>query len=271
MKCKTKPTGDAYCPPHTLEALRIDRLINEKVDTRDLNDSEFDDNLSDEAIEVSSDESDHDSKENPKIKIKDEPSSVKKEAQSGPIARRPLSDRLPAQVRQRRQPAQELMNSITSALSPAAQSARFEESAARSFQMSHIFSLNNRIRDLERANETLRQQLSDAERARDRAEIRLEFARASGAVPASSPRVTPAPLRRRVVQEVQYPEGGGSRQVYYVDDDMPEHEREEMQGFCDPENVMRVTLEDEIISSSPMPTTSADDGNNLACSDSLSH
>ncbi|KAF7358365.1 hypothetical protein MVEN_00886500 [Mycena venus] len=40
---KKKPTGDGDCPPDVKRAHRIEGLINQKADTRDLSDSEFDD------------------------------------------------------------------------------------------------------------------------------------------------------------------------------------------------------------------------------------
>ena len=74
-----------------------------------------------------------------------------------------------------------MLTSITSVLSPAAQQARAEEYSARSFQTTQVFSLNNRIRDLERCVEHLQDQLASsqcelaaAERRADRAEFMLE-------------------------------------------------------------------------------------------------
>ncbi|KAH7919464.1 hypothetical protein BV22DRAFT_971252, partial [Leucogyrophana mollusca] len=43
----TKPTGDAECPPEVERAHEVDYLINEKAGTRDLDDEEFADEVSD--------------------------------------------------------------------------------------------------------------------------------------------------------------------------------------------------------------------------------
>src|SRR6267154_6263441 len=48
----TKPTGDAECPAYIDRTHYIDTLINEKAETRDLDDEE----LADEVLEISDDE-----------------------------------------------------------------------------------------------------------------------------------------------------------------------------------------------------------------------
>jgi hypothetical protein len=48
----SKPTGDAECPPHVLRAQYIEELINEKVGSRELDDSEIIDVDEDEIMEL---------------------------------------------------------------------------------------------------------------------------------------------------------------------------------------------------------------------------
>ncbi|KAJ6561938.1 hypothetical protein B0H19DRAFT_943801, partial [Mycena capillaripes] len=48
-----KPTGDPDCPPEVKRAHRIELKINNRIDTRELSDSDFDDDAgSDDSIEV---------------------------------------------------------------------------------------------------------------------------------------------------------------------------------------------------------------------------
>ena len=48
----SKPTGDADCPPHVLRAQSIEELINDKVGSRELDDSEIVDVDEDEVMEL---------------------------------------------------------------------------------------------------------------------------------------------------------------------------------------------------------------------------
>ena len=48
----SKPTGDADCPPHVLRAQYIEELINDKVGSRELDDSEIVDVYEDDVIEL---------------------------------------------------------------------------------------------------------------------------------------------------------------------------------------------------------------------------
>ncbi|KAJ7629852.1 hypothetical protein B0H17DRAFT_1218027 [Mycena rosella] len=124
-------------------AKRIEGLINERFGTRDLSDNEFADDAdvtSDDSVEILSNS---------------------------------------AQVHTA---CPELVTKLSKALDPEAQVSRDEQRFERSFQSTQFFAISQQLRDSQAVNETLRSQLStlqsrihEAERARDRAELKLEF------------------------------------------------------------------------------------------------
>ncbi|KAJ7747300.1 hypothetical protein B0H16DRAFT_1726071 [Mycena metata] len=159
-----KPTGDPHCPDEVKRAHRIEALINQSADTRELSDSDVagaanddnDDNsgLSDDSVEILA-------------------SSTKRTA----VARRAPSPPL-----RRRLNAPELVDKLSKVFDPAAQKARDKDRAERSFQNTHMLALTGQLRDSQASNDQLRREhaalqsrIYELERARDRAEMRLEF------------------------------------------------------------------------------------------------
>ncbi|KAJ7091997.1 hypothetical protein B0H15DRAFT_777771, partial [Mycena belliarum] len=188
-----KPTGSASCPPAIKRAHRIETMINERADTRELHDSD----VADEG-DASSDDS---------IEVLD---AVARRAPSPPLCRNP------------RMNAPELVNKLSHAFDPDTQRARDEERSQRSFQSAQIFAMSQQLRDAQAIIETLRNRAHDAERARDRAELRLELAEGRGHRSKSerrSKKVDQPDLIRvngKVRCETVYPEGGQC--TYWVTD-----------------------------------------------------
>ncbi|KAJ7586614.1 hypothetical protein C8J56DRAFT_787532 [Mycena floridula] len=275
---QTKPTGDPDCPDWIDRAHEINNLINEKTGCRELNDDDIDDRV----VVVSSDENDENLAAQ-RAPVRRKKVSVKAEPHDGPVARRPASNRLPA-PRARRHTGQDLLNNITSALGPEAQAARSEEHSARAIQTTQMFSLHAQIRDLQRINESLRQDVTAAqrevhaaERRADRAELTLELRTSNFNTPIrpsfahSTPRAPSRDSSRRsrsqsrqshhsrsqvrhVVQELVYPEGGRSRKVYSFSSDMDDDDVQamsaDMSGEFDDYGTRRILLEDRL---SPSP------------------
>jgi hypothetical protein len=136
-------------------------MINQRAGTRDLSDSEFDGG--------------HASSDDSSIEILDSSSSRVHTA----VAHRAPS---PPLRRNGRMNAPDLVNKLTHAFDPEAQKARDAERSQRSFQATQMLSLTQQLRDAQAANEGLRNQITimqghthDVERARDRAELRLEM------------------------------------------------------------------------------------------------
>ncbi|KAK2459528.1 hypothetical protein APHAL10511_008470, partial [Amanita phalloides] len=127
----SKPTGDAECPPHVECAHEINELMNQKVGSRDLDDEEILDN---DTISIPSDE------ENVC------PRATARQSGASPIAHH-ITNRVLHAVTPcpRRQVGQEILNTISSALSPAAQQARSEEQNSHSLQATQLFTLNTCI------------------------------------------------------------------------------------------------------------------------------
>ncbi|KAJ6453365.1 hypothetical protein C8R45DRAFT_633831 [Mycena sanguinolenta] len=154
-----KPTGDPDCSPEVKRAKAIDRKISERVGTRDIGDSEFGGDISsDDSVEV----------------LK----SCGKKVHSA-VARRAPTPPLP---RKSRMNLPELVTKLAKAFDPETQQSMQEERAQRSFQTAQLFSLTQHIRDANATADALRNQLTqmqtrvhEAERARDRAEFKLEL------------------------------------------------------------------------------------------------
>ncbi|KAJ7041073.1 hypothetical protein C8F04DRAFT_1177631 [Mycena alexandri] len=226
-----KPTGDPHCPPEVKRAHAIEALINQRADTRELSDSASvgavdDDYPSDNSVEVLG-------------------SSFVRTA----VARRAPSPPLP--TRRARLSAPDLVQTLSKAFDPSVQKARDNERAERSLQSAHIVGLTGQLRDAQATNENLRTQLTamqnqvnQAERARDRAELRLEM---SGGA-AFSGQADPFPPPRRgarfknvpgVVRvdgkvrcETIYPDGGAC--TYWFSDPSDDEEEKENQDPSPP-------------------------------------
>ncbi|KAF8074799.1 hypothetical protein FPV67DRAFT_1408578, partial [Lyophyllum atratum] len=158
----TMPTGDGYCPPDVKTAHSIEELINERACTRDLDDSDFDGDASRTNAAVKSDDDDNDDN----VEIVDPP-AVKKAVSA--IIRHP--DLLaPGSRRKTRVNGMELVAKLADPL-----------------QNTHYLTLSQQFRDSQMTTESLRNQvpalnsrLHDAERARDRADMKLELQELAG-------------------------------------------------------------------------------------------
>jgi len=146
-------------------------LINEKAGTRNLNDSEFeDDDAGRGGLSCAEESKPRDSKIHTAIASSDR-SEV-------PQARRPRGSQ-----------TTELVGKIAQALDPEAQHVRNEERANRSFQNTQVFTLSANLRDAQARIETLRSELNDTrdrlhkvERIRDRLDMELNFERRMSAM-----------------------------------------------------------------------------------------
>ncbi|KAF8226503.1 hypothetical protein L208DRAFT_1173386, partial [Tricholoma matsutake] len=205
-----KPMGTAYCPPEVSRAHKIDNKINERACTRDLNDSDFDDNGGSQSGSDVNMEEDG----------KDEAAS------SHPTKIRAIichngdddSDGI------------ELMSKLTSALDPSLQQAHNEECPSCSLQNTFL-SLSQQLQDANPTIGNLRQQLNNfqtrlhnSERARDHVELRLEMVELSRGHPSQRTRTrctestkqTLQCIRGQVRCEEWYPKGGSH--TYWVTD-----------------------------------------------------
>jgi hypothetical protein len=211
----TKPTGNGVCPPNVERAQEIDRLINERAGTRDLNDSDFDADLDDTGdpdapISISSDE------------CTGLPPASKKLTASITRPEAPLVRR------SRNTNGMELVQKLSQAFDPSVQRARDDARANRSLENTQFLSLSQQVRDSQGLVETLRSQVMElqsrvyaASSARDRAELKLEMIELSRGFrpmpvqPSDPPPQKKVKSKRR--QEKWYPDGG--RAIYYVTDD----------------------------------------------------
>ncbi|KAJ7615071.1 hypothetical protein DFH06DRAFT_1367832, partial [Mycena polygramma] len=154
-----KPTGDAACPPEVKRAHELENLINERVSTRDLSDSEFDD----DSDAGSSDD---------KVEVVDRPRQCTAVARRNPTP--------PLRCKSRPSGA-DLANQLANAFDPAAQQGRDDARSARC-ENTQMLTVAQQLRDLQGVTESLRSQNSvlqnhihDLERARDRSELKLEL------------------------------------------------------------------------------------------------
>ncbi|KAJ7189534.1 hypothetical protein B0H12DRAFT_792765 [Mycena haematopus] len=229
-----KPTGSASCPPEVKRAHEIEDLINQRVGTRELSDSEFDDRSdnasSDNDIEV-----------------------VERTA----IARRAPTPPLPRKSRAR---GTDLASKLANAFDPDVQKDRDDARARRSFENTQILTLSQQLRDERVATETLRSEnnilrnrIHDVERALERVELRNEMISLAGRHRGRSPR-RPRPagyrshkrdsgierVRGKIRCETKYPDGGAM--TYWVSDpstDDYEDDEEENHNPWDTVDVLR--------------------------------
>ncbi|KAJ7750678.1 hypothetical protein DFH07DRAFT_775014 [Mycena maculata] len=154
LKAK-KPTGSGYCPPEVKRAHRIEDQINQHAGTRDVSDSEFADaaDLSDGSIELLTG-----IHTGPHTGVRE---AVAHRAPTPPLRRNPCMN------------APELVTRLSQAFDLAA-------------QQSHIHHVPTALRDLQAANENLRNQMAtmqaranEVERGRDHAELKLEMLQTS--------------------------------------------------------------------------------------------
>jgi len=231
----SKPTGDAECPPHIQCAQEIEKLMNKKAGSCDLDDGDIVD-ASDAIIITSDDEDD-----------KPVDTKVKVEKTRGPIARCPPADRVTTQ-NDARNTSQNLLATISHVLDPDTWRAHNEEHSVNTLQTSQIFTLTSQLREAQRVADDLRNQLMEADRQRNAAEQRADHAELfemmteqRGAQVVSQKDLSPGfpprvglcrhsqPRKCLYRQEITYAEGGKSiRWIGGSDDD-----RDEVQGFKD--------------------------------------
>jgi hypothetical protein len=160
-----KPTGSGKRPESITRAKAIDKLINEKVGTRNLNDSEVDE---DDEEDGDTSDLDHTKQQSKKYTV---------------TARSDKNEALTSR-RSRGNPAMDLAHKLASSLDPEAQRRRDEERAGLSLQNTQIFTLSQQLRDANATNEALRleltgvrERLHQVERARDRLDSELNLER----------------------------------------------------------------------------------------------
>lgn len=218
-----KPTGDAEIPDHVLQAWEIEDAMNEKAGTRDIDDEDLVDNV----IEVSDEDSDDEKEPTPAPKKQ---TGIKAEAgATRAIARRAPTNTFTAGTTRgsRSRGADSLLSNLTSALDPDTQAARAEERSARGLQATQIMALSSQLREAQNLVENLRFQLSDAERRCSSAERRADKLEMMAMIQGSQPRYrTPAAREphtpsRSVRQDTHYPDGGHSVQWVHPDDTPP--------------------------------------------------
>ncbi|KAF8174379.1 hypothetical protein BJ912DRAFT_60760 [Pholiota molesta] len=199
---QTKPTGAGKRPAAVTRAKAIDGLINERISTRSLNDSEI--------------EGDANFEDDPLIKTEDSPKVLSATIRSNKAE----SDQPPRRNARAMQSA-DLMQKLSSALDPDMQRTRDEERATRSFQNTQIFTLTQQLRDSQATNETLRreatelhQQIHKLERQLDRAQFKLMMAGGRDRRPVPSQkrekkdRAGFVRVRGKVRHDEFFPEGG---------------------------------------------------------------
>lgn len=172
--------------------------MNQRAGTRDLNDSEFDN----DAKGASSDD---------EVEVIDRPVRTA-------VARRVPT---PPLRRNSRLNAPEVLNQLSRAFDPDVQRRRDDERSQRSLQNTQLLAVNQQLRDTLATNESLRSQITimqghlhDVERARDRAELRLEMqsgAHGSG-IGRESRRRSPSAVREKPRKKIRcektYRDGG---------------------------------------------------------------
>ena len=149
-------------------------MINEKAGTRNLNDSEFEDDEAGRGVSSGAEEVQESKPRESKIHT----AIAASDRSEVPQGRRPRGSQ-----------TTELVGKLVQALDPEAQLARDEERANRSFQNTHTFTLSASLRDAHARIESLRSELSDArdqlhnvERMRDRLDMELNFERRMSAM-----------------------------------------------------------------------------------------
>jgi len=259
-----KPTGDAEVPPHIERAHVIDDLMNDKAGSRDLDDEDIVD-AELEVIEVSdSDEKGNINGAKPTIKAE--------KSHTGPVARRPPSNRLPTTSSHTRSHnhGRDLLENISRILDPEVRRTHAEEHSVSTLQTGQLFTLSSQLRDSQRQIEGLRNQLLDAERRCRDAERRADRAELKAMITESHrSQVTPHPRsrgmsrrfgparagwrpHRHLRQEIHYADGGRVTRWLGSNDD-----EDEIQGNNDSPGTRRYTYEEYDSPDSPSPTCSS--------------
>ncbi|KAF9034409.1 hypothetical protein BDZ89DRAFT_1130633 [Hymenopellis radicata] len=168
----SKPTGDAYCPPEIDRAHEIEELMNDKTNTRDLNNSDINSgDTEDSEIEcLSQPDSEDETSAVKKAKAAAKPKPVVVKTEPEFIARRSAAPNHLSRPRTSRTEAQTLLTTISNALDPSVQAARDEERSARTFQTTQLLTLSNQLRDAQTQIAQLQSRLLDGERGRFAAE-----------------------------------------------------------------------------------------------------
>ncbi|KAJ7503866.1 hypothetical protein B0H11DRAFT_565212 [Mycena galericulata] len=157
-----KPTGSGTCPPEVKRAHEIEDLINQRVGTRHLSDSEF------------GDDSDPGSSGND-VEVIEHPTAAVRTAIAQRVPTPPLR-------RKTHHTSTDLANRLAQAFDPDTQKAREDARAQRTFENTQILTLSQQLRDAQGVAENLRTQntilqnrIHELERAHDRAELKLEL------------------------------------------------------------------------------------------------
>ncbi|TFY76156.1 hypothetical protein EWM64_g7857 [Hericium alpestre] len=143
----TKPTGNAVCPPDVERAHKLESHINDKVSSRELNDSDLTDHAHD------TDDSD--------VTSDDEPHAKKKSIVRAVKTKQPLPM---ARTRARPSAALDALNRITQSLDPSVQAACDEERSTQLFQMTQFMAMHSQVRDLHATIGRLQAELSESSR-----------------------------------------------------------------------------------------------------------
>jgi hypothetical protein len=134
-----------------------------------------------------------------------------------PIAAR----RTTQSARSSKNPANDFMKTISSALDPSLQAAMTSDRMAHAMQNTQILSLTNQLRDAQSMIETLRNRLSEAERERNQAERKADRAEMMALLQDRESQKSSRrrrPLRR---QEIKYADGGEA--TMWVGSDESDH------------------------------------------------
>jgi hypothetical protein len=203
----TKPTGDGVCPAEVSRAHEIDHLINERAGTRDVNDTDLDDDDDGHSLEYA----------------RDSPDPPPHPVQHTAVTR---SAPTTAPVSRRRGPANDLLARISGAFDPDAIKARDNERANRTLANTHILTQSQQLRDAQATIDNLRHQLFemrsslyDVERARDKAELRVEMLQLTGPGQRGRARqlISCLPKAKRLSYE-WHPDGGQCTQWLSAED-----------------------------------------------------
>jgi hypothetical protein len=158
-------------PPHVERAHEIDNLMNEKAGSRDLDDEDIVD-AAPEVFEVS------DADEKSTISRCDDVKPIVKAEHTGPVARRPATNRISTDSSRtrNRNDSRDLLANISQVLDPSVRRARADENSINTVHTGQIFSLSGQLRESQRQLEVLRNQLYEAERRCHESERRADRA-----------------------------------------------------------------------------------------------
>lgn len=172
----TKPTGSGKCPPYVKRAHALERLLNERAGTQDLDDSDIE-NDADDDDENDDNDQHQDNRRVHKVTIR----SV-----SADNCKSKSEDSAPPRRGGKGAQSMQIMQKLAGALDPEVQRDRDDQRASRSLQNTHILTLSQQLRDSQATNERLRIELDNErrhvhqlERSLDRIQMRLDFTQGS--------------------------------------------------------------------------------------------